>query len=92
LFFHHGEHGSHGEIFVAHVAVSCGSWLKFSFFDRIEAERRKTDLGSPEGERSESIDKIKRMGENQRKGTHADCSSVALWPFAANPPRALHTL
>jgi hypothetical protein len=60
-FFHHGEHGGHGEVFGAHLTVSCGSWLKFGFFDRIEAELRKTDLGSPEGERSESIDGINKI-------------------------------
>ena len=30
--------------------------------DRIEAKRRKTALGSPEGEQSESINKISRIG------------------------------
>jgi hypothetical protein len=44
FIFHHGEHG---EVFGAHVAVFCDSWLKVGFFDRIEAERRKTALSSP---------------------------------------------
>jgi hypothetical protein len=61
LFFAHGEYGGQGEVFSFCLTVFCGSWLKFDFFDRIEAERRKTALGSPWGERSESIDGINNM-------------------------------
>ena len=61
LFFAHGEYGGQGEVFSFYLIVFCGSWLKFDFFERIEAERRKTALGSPEGERSESIDGNNKM-------------------------------
>jgi hypothetical protein len=89
LFFHHGEHGNHGEIFVAHVAVSCGSWLKFSFFDRIEAERRKTDLGSPEGERSESVDGISKMAGSLWRRMTACCCALVFQRCNTRPPWTL---
>ena len=47
LIFHHGEHGGHEEVFTVHATVFYGSCLKLGFIDRIEAERRKTALGSP---------------------------------------------
>ena len=31
LFFHHGEHGGHGEVFEVHATVFCGSWLNLVF-------------------------------------------------------------
>jgi hypothetical protein len=79
LFFHHEEHIGHGEIFAVHVTVLCVSWLKAGFFDRIEAERRKTDLGSPEGERSESIDRINKNEGSPRGGMLVCYRGVASW-------------
>jgi hypothetical protein len=89
LFFHHGEHGGHGEVFGAHVAVSCGSWLKFSFFDRIEAERRKTDFGSPEGERSELIDGINKMAGSLWRRMTACCCALVFQRYNTRPPWTL---
>ena len=66
------------------MTVFCGWWLKFGFFDRIEAERRKTDLGSPEGERSESIDGINKIAGSQR-GRVTVCGSALSLRFCNAP-------
>ena len=54
------------------------------FFDRIEAERRKTDLGSPEGERSESIDGFNKIAGSQR-GRMPVCGGAVAFRFCNAP-------
>jgi hypothetical protein len=61
LFFHHGEHGGHGEIFAVYVIVMSASWLKIGFLTESKRSGERLTLAAQRASAASQLIELTKM-------------------------------